>query len=300
MDSSENATKPSLSLWVRIPLFIVAFMIVGGIFQLIGVLAAGVPLKEISKSETFSIGQHVVIGLFELVSLSLIIILFRREIDRQSIMSLGFSFAKRYNDLLAGLAVAVSTIGIGTLILYTLGYISMSSVNFDAKTVLLSFILFICVAINEEVLMRGYILNNLMTGMNKYLALLLSSSIFGLLHLFNDGVTVLAMVNLILAGILLGSSYIFTKNLWFPISLHLFWNFFQGPVLGYSVSGMKVNPIFTLSSTGNELFTGGEFGFEGSIVCTVLLVAATAAVIGYYGKKTAAAKEVQLAYQEIG
>jgi membrane protease YdiL (CAAX protease family) len=150
------------------------------------------------------------------------------------------------------------------------------------------------------VLMRGYILNNLMTGMNKYLALLLSSSIFGLLHLLNDGVTVLAMVNLILAGILLGSSYIFTKNLWFPISLHLFWNFFQGPVLGYSVSGMKVNPIFTLSSTGNELFTGGEFGFEGSIVCTVLLVTATAAVIGYYGKKTAAAKEVQLAYQEIG
>lgn len=296
MDSSENATKPSISLWGRIPLFILAFMIVGGIFQLFGALVAGVSLIEISKSESFSIGQHVVIGLFELVSLSLIIILFRKKVDRQSVISLGFSIARRYTDLLAGLAVAVSTIGIGTLILHTLGYISISSFNFDAKTVLLSFILFICVAINEEVLMRGYILNNLMTGMNKYLALLLSSSIFGLLHIFNPGVTMLAMVNLILTGILLGSSYIFTKNLWFPISLHLFWNFFQGPVLGYSVSGMKVNPIFTLNSKGNEPFTGGVFGFEGSIVCTILLVAATAAVIGYYGKKTAATKEVQLAY----
>jgi hypothetical protein len=140
----------------------------------------------------------------------------------------------------------------------------------------------VIVALNEEILMRGYILNNLMDSMNKYWALLISATIFSVLHGMNPNISFLAIINIMLAGIILGSSYIFTRNLWFPISLHLFWNFFQGPVLGYSVSGMKIDSVFKVTLLGNTTVNGGQFGFEGSIVCTVLLIPAIILTMGYY------------------
>lgn len=72
------------------------------------------------------------------------------------------------------------------------------------------------------------------------------------------------------AGILLGISYIFTKNLWFPIALHFSWNFFQGPIFGFQVSGTNSETLISQTINGNELLTGGQFGLEGSIIATVL------------------------------
>ena len=73
--------------------------------------------------------------------------------------------------------------------------------------------------------------------------------------------------------------------------LHWFWNWLQGPVLGYEVSGMDSGEtLLTLRLTGSDLLTGGSFGFEGSLLCTVLLVVGTLAIVGYYewrGRKEA-------------
>jgi membrane protease YdiL (CAAX protease family) len=88
------------------------------------------------------------------------------------------------------------------------------------------------------------------------------------------------MLNLMLAGMLLGASFIYTRNLWFPISLHLFWNWFQGPVLGYQVSGTSTYPsVLTLRFAENDVLNGGAFGFEGSLICTVLMIVFTFLII---------------------
>lgn len=281
----ETERKASLPLWARVVLFTIAFIISTAMFQLVGMLAVGCSLSDLDSFSNLSPTQFFVVELFGFTGTLLTTLLFRRYMDRKTFKSLGFSIAGRGKDMLAGLAGAILLFGVGTLALYLMGQIRFSGFQFDAASFLVSFVLFVVVAINEETIIRGYILNNLLTRMNKYVALAISASVFGVLHIFNSGMDVLPLVNLILAGILLGSAYIFTRNLWFSISLHLFWNFIQGPVLGYSVSGVKTSSLLKMSSLGDSTLTGGKFGFEGSIVCTILMVMAIAAVFTYFTRR---------------
>jgi membrane protease YdiL (CAAX protease family) len=291
METMETEKKASLPLWARVVLYTITFIISTAMFQLAGMLALGCSLSDLDSFSNLSPAQFFVVELFGFTATLLTTLLFRRYMDNKTFMSLGFSMAGRGKDMLAGLAGAILLFGIGTLILYLMGEISFTGFQFDAASFFVSFALFVVVAINEETIIRGYILNNLLTRMNKYVALAISASVFGVLHIFNSGMDVLPLVNLILAGILLGSVYIFTRNLWFSISLHLFWNFIQGPVLGYSVSGTKTSSLLKMSSLGSTTITGGKFGFEGSIVCTILMVVAIASVFTYFTRRNGKIEE---------
>ncbi len=286
--SKEN--KGSLPVWARIVLIIISYAIFGGIFQFIGMSIADIPLTDVNALKDISINQLLVLQLFTLIASIIIVYLFRKYIDKESIKSIGFSLKNRATDIAAGFIIALAIIGGGSLILYILGYIDFTNIQFDFQLLILSFFLFIIVSINEEVLMRGYILNNLLTSMNKYLALIISAIIFAIFHSFNFNLSLVGIINLFLAGILLGSAYIFTKNLWFPISLHLFWNFFQGSIFGYSVSGQKIESLLTLKTIGNKTINGGEFGFEGSILCTIITIVSILLIMLYYNKITAVNK----------
>ena len=89
-----------------------------------------------------------------------------------------------------------------------------------------------------------------------------------------------------MAGCMIGVHYLYTSNLWFPISLHLFWNWIQGPILGYDVSGMKLTPtLINITLPADNVWNGGMFGFEGSVVCTILMLIFIACVIFYFQKK---------------
>jgi membrane protease YdiL (CAAX protease family) len=280
--NTENETKPALPVWARIVLVIFSFILMTGIFQLLGMLLLHVSIHDRFESQAISLKQNVILTAIGLIPLTLIIYTFRKFIDRKSIMSMGFSLQNRTRDIVTGFLVAITLFIFGSFILVEFNAIGLTYIGFDLSSFLLSLVLFTIVAFNEEILMRGYILNNLMSSTNKYMALLISAVIFSILHGLNANISLLAFVNLMLAGIILGSTYIFTKNLWFPISLHLFWNFFQGPVLGYSVSGMKISSIFKVTLRGSNTVNGGQFGFEGSLVCTVLLIIAISLIIGYY------------------
>ncbi len=207
----------------------------------------------------------------------------RRYIDRASYVSIGLSVSKRAPDMVKGFLCALLLLGVGTLILSFLGFYQITQIHFSPKDLIYYFVIFVLVGFYEEVLVRGYILHNMMQSMNKYLALFLSSLLFSLLHLFNPGFETLSFINLTLAGILLGSAYIFTQNLWFAISLHIFWNFIQGPFLGYQVSGLE-SPSFFQTKIADNWFTGGAFGFESSLLCTALIAISIVLSIGYHNK----------------
>ncbi len=110
--------------------------------------------------------------------------------------------------------------------------------------------------------------------MNKYFALIVSSVLFSAMHLSNANMSLIPFINIVLAGLLLGIYYIHKQNLWFPIGMHLTWNYFQGPVLGFEVSGTKTYTLITQNIEGNALITGGEFGFEGSLLATFIMIIA--------------------------
>lgn len=200
---------------------------------------------------------------------------------------LGMSLKGRGKDLLAGLGVAVLlyAVGFGTSLL--MGTVEIASVQWVPRDLLGTLLFFLLVAVTEEVMLRGFVLGRMLSaGMNRFVALFLSSVLFSAMHLFNPNFALLPFVNILLAGCLLGASFLYTRNLCFPVVLHWFWNWLQGPVLGYEVSGMNSGEtLLTLRLTGSDLLTGGSFGFEGSLLCTVLLVVSTLAIIGYYERR---------------
>lgn len=200
---------------------------------------------------------------------------------------LGMSLRGREKDLLAGLGVAVLlyAVGFGTSLL--MGTVEIASVQWVPRDLLGTLLFFLLVAVTEEVMLRGFVLGRMLSaGMNRFVALFLSSALFSAMHLFNPNFALLPFVNILLAGCLLGASFLYTRNLCFPVVLHWFWNWLQGPVLGYEVSGMDSGEtLLTLRLTGSDLLTGGSFGFEGSLLCTVLLVVSTLAIIGYYERR---------------
>lgn len=200
---------------------------------------------------------------------------------------LGMSLRGREKDLLAGLGVAVLlyAVGFGTSLL--MGTVEIASVQWVPRDLLGTLLFFLLVAVTEEVMLRGFVLGRMLSaGMNRFVALFLSSALFSAMHLFNPNFALLPFVNILLAGCLLGASFLYTRNLCFPVVLHWFWNWLQGPVLGYEVSGMDSGEtLLTLRLTGSDLLTGGSFGFEGSLLCTVLLVVGTLAIVAYYERR---------------
>ena len=203
-----------------------------------------------------------------------------------SLAGLGRSLAIRKKDLLSGISLAIVLYAVGFGVSLLSGAIEISGVVFNPSSLLISFVFFLLVAITEEFALRGFVLERMLQGgVNKFWALFLSATLFSLVHIANPNFDFLSFINILLAGILLGSSYIYTRNLCFPIALHWFWNWIQGPVLGYEVSGNKFcDGLLTLYLPETNLINGGAFGFEGSILCTVLMVAGTAVILKMFRK----------------
>ncbi len=203
-----------------------------------------------------------------------------------SLAGLGRSLAIRKKDLLSGISLAIVLYAVGFGVSLLAGAIEIAGVVFNPSSLLISFVFFLLVAITEEFALRGFVLERMLQGgVNKFWALFLSATLFSLVHIANPNFDFLSFINILLAGILLGSSYIYTRNLCFPIALHWFWNWIQGPVLGYEVSGNKFcDGLLTLHLPEANLINGGAFGFEGSILCTVLMVAGTAVILKMFRK----------------
>ena len=233
-----------------------------------------------------------------ITSAFLTIAIFRKFIDKKDFKSMGFDFRNRLFDLLLGLAVGTILISIGFIVLVIFGYLEVISFNFDANWLIGYIVLMALVALHEEVLLRGYLLNSFMNVSNKYVSLVISSLIFAALHLLNPNISIIPIVNLFLAGIFLGISYIHSKNLWFPMSLHFSWNFIQGPILGFQVSGQEVHPLISHQISGNTLITGGEFGFEGSLIATILILTSIVALDWFFKRNEELKKKITIGFSE--
>ena len=218
------------------------------------------------------------------LALLLTLAIIGRFVDKRPFSDYGFRMGKQWFwDFAFGLFLgALLMIGIFSTE-YALGWVQIAgflhspdSISF-IPAIFIALILFIGGAFLEEIMTRGYLLHNLAEGLNfKFwrpaialiLAWMISSSLFGLMHLGNPNATAVSTANLMLAGLFLGLGYILTNNLALPIGLHLAWNFFQGNVFGFPVSGTSFNSVtfIAIDQRGPELWTGGAFGPEAGII----------------------------------
>lgn len=276
--------------WLRVFLFFTGFYL----FQLIGGFAVGMIMILINGAtdtkETLAKlsagGDTVTIAIMVLLTFVmalLLVFIFRKFIDRKTVYSLGWSFSIK--NALVGFFAGIASVGLGTLTLVGMKNLQFTGWLVNAEDLFISLGIMILVAIAEELMFRGYILNNLMQSTGRYAALFISAILFAAAHLANPNFNWLSFTNIFLAGLFLGINYIYTQNLWYAVMLHFAWNFFQGPILGYEVSGLNFQNVLQQELTGNELITGGAFGFEGSAVASVMMILFTVLISVAYRKK---------------
>lgn len=267
--------------WIRVLLLIFPYVIIVGIFQIIGYIIGGISFEQELQLTTT---QSFIISIATLLGTLTILFLFMRFVEKREFKELGLKIKDRGFDFLAGIIIGLIVMATGFFLLIVLNEIDVQNFNLDLEEVLLSIGVFTAVSISEELLCRGYIQRNLMYSFNNYIALIISSLLFALAHSFNPNLSWIALAGLFGAGILLGLSYIYTKNLWFPISLHFSWNLFQA-YFGFNVSGQEFYSIVEFNIAEENILNGGKFGFEASIFSLILQIALILLIFRYYQKR---------------
>ncbi|QZY53981.1 CPBP family intramembrane glutamic endopeptidase [Crassaminicella profunda] len=255
----------------------VAFLIGGEIIGGIAMAITGIFIFGTSNvSPLMGMMAQLIFGF---LFVSLLIFAWVKLAEKRKISSMGFykeNFIKKYT---IGFMVGV---GLFTLVVSLLAITGHIQVDQNSTTptglAVLSSILIILPgwmiqSATEEILARGWMMNVLGARYNPFLGLGVSAIFFGVMHIFNPNVSFIAILNIILVGILLGLYVMKTKELWGVCGLHAAWNWVQGNIFGFEVSGTKtgIGSIMKLKLVGSEWFTGGAFGPEAGFAATIVL-----------------------------
>ncbi|NOY98670.1 MAG: CPBP family intramembrane metalloprotease [Chloroflexi bacterium] len=235
------------------------------------------------------IGGMLYSQVIEVVAITLSVYLARRFLDKRSFVSLGLKPDRQaLRDLLAGIAITFVMMGSIYLAEWSLGWLAFDGFAWETESVpsvtlnlLAMFGIFVLVGWNEELLSRGYHLQTLASGLNLTWGVILSAAVFGLLHLGNPNATWISAAGIFLAGVFLAYGYIRTRQLWLSIGLHIGWNFFEGVVFGFPVSGMDFFRLTRITVRGPALWTGGAFGPEAGLVVVPALALGMVLIYGY-------------------
>lgn len=266
--------------WIK---SLLAFFFLLFIPQTLGVVILLIAGYDLSKMSSGKIDLNTMIILeYSMIFFMVILLwLFMKFIDKQPFIQIGLQTKGRLKEFNYGIFLGFIIMGAAFLFLFSINEIVFVDFSFNLNKVLLSIVLFTGVSVFEEVVFRGYMLKNLLESFNPYLALFISSIFFSLIHGSNPNVTTLGLCNIFLAGFFLGASYVFTKNLWFPIALHFSWNFFQS-MFGFKVSGLDSYSIIEFTIPENNMLNGGEFGFESSYLSIIILILGIFIIWNYF------------------
>jgi len=232
-------------------------------------------LKNTSIEELFNKPLINLYGMFAQCLSVVLTVLFCLKLENKSWKSVGIiRINNQWKNLFMGLLLGASSILCITLILVATNQISLSLVKINSNLLMNTGIYllgFIFVAINEELFFRGYVVSTLLQTRSYPVAYIASSIFFGLVHTSNPNIHIFGIINIVFIGLLFAYMFIQTKSLWMPMGYHLTWNFFQGNIIGYNVSGTNGSGFFHIKSEDN-FWTGGSFGVEASIWTTVIII----------------------------
>ena len=302
-----NADEKRLSAFVRILLQLILMLFLMIIPQFfLGIILEILGFSTIQGSLLVSI----IISIFTVLAMVGSVMLAGFAFDRRKFSDFGFVMNKNWwRDFVFGLALGAVLMAIIFGIEYALGFVeirdqfAISNPKYPFVVLILAQVLsFTFVGIQEEVFSRGYHLKNLSEGFNNskkispkmaiFLSTFISSAVFGLLHITNPNASLISSFNIFIAGFMLAAGFLLTKQLAIPIGLHISWNFFQGNVFGFPVSGTNSNStsFLAIEQSGPEWFTGGAFGPEAGVIGLVMMFVGLAAIWVYCAKVCGKAK----------
>lgn len=251
-----------------------------------GVLDTAKLQKEIETIQNGQLFSMITMAMQEIIFILTPVIIWKFFIKRP-LSNMGLtSLKKGTKELLIGLLFGIVSISIVFILLISTGNAKVESWTPQFNVSQLIFIPgFIAVGFAEEIFTRGYIMSALRQTRNVPVVVLVSSAIFALMHAGNSGVSILAYVNLALVGILFAFMYLKSGNLWMCIGYHITWNYFQGYIYGFKVSGTDSSGIITTATKSDNFWNGGAFGPEGGLFVTIIIILGIFFVFNYYGNK---------------
>lgn len=266
--------------------FLAAILVISLIitFALVGVM---VEFRNQINADIFSVilgslqsnyTLFLVLGILQDAAIIFGTVIAWKSLDKKPLRDLGLtSVFKGFRHLAAGLFLGMIAIATVFASLLLTGNITFTS-RLDNPNLFpdlgYSLVMFIFVGLGEEILTRGYMMTVLKQTGQRWLVVLLPSIIFALMHGLNPNVSILGLTNTFLVGLLFSYMVVKTGNIWMPIGFHITWNYFQGNIFGFSVSGMDVQKHALLSSnyTAENILNGGAYGPEGGIATTAVLL----------------------------
>ncbi|MDR9418265.1 CPBP family intramembrane glutamic endopeptidase [Gracilimonas sp.] len=274
-----NAEENRMRALFRVLLFIILFF-----------LASGLPLLIPIEPISYLLQSVLSFGVFYLMI---------RFTDKRpwqfSGLQLNSTWAK---ECIAGIAIAAFVMGLIFLGVWGTGGLEITGFGWERNTerswlipLLIFLVQMMSVGFYEEVMARGYLIPNITEGFTfdnfsarkaTVFAILISSSFFGILHAGNPNATLTAVSNIILAGVMLAIPFVVTGRLALSIGLHFSWNFFQGGVFGFRVSGMEIrSSIIQVQQGGPDWWTGGAFGPEAGVIGILGILLIIIMSVGY-------------------
>ena len=264
IDNIQEKNKFKLLL---IPILVVIFIIIINQFLILPLM----PIFNDSLEEIFSFsGTSNLVDEAFCLFLSIFLM---TKISKLKIEQLGFTKDNIVFSYLKGALFGTLQIFTVFFIIFGLKAIDVYYVgNISILLLIKVFIIFIFQALLEEILFRGYLMPFFSKVIGIKFTIILLSFLFTCIHLFNPNLDIIGLANVFLAGVTFSLIYYYTGNLWLVGAMHTLWNFILGFIVGSQVSGIiTFNSIFfSIPVENKDLISGGKFGFEASIIETIL------------------------------
>lgn len=264
IDNIQEKNKFKLLL---IPILVVIFIIVLNQFLILPLM----PIFNDSLEEIFSFsGTSNLVDEAFCLFLSIFLM---TKISKLKIEQLGFTKDNIVFSYLKGALFGTLQIFTVFFIIFGLKAIDVYYVgNISILLLIKVFIIFIFQALLEEILFRGYLMPFFSKVIGIKFTIILLSFLFTCIHLFNPNLDIIGLANVFLAGVTFSSIYYYTGNLWLVGAMHTLWNFILGFIVGSQISGIITynSVFFSIPVENKDLISGGVFGFEASIVTTIV------------------------------
>lgn len=214
----------------------------------------------------------------------ILIYLYVTKLEKRSLRSIGFAKENAISSVLKGLLIGLLLILAIVIIGVLFGQFKYNGIDFSTCLILIIYFIGYGVqSFGEEIYCRGWALTYFAKRHGIIFAILASNIVFILPHLGNDGFNIMSIVNIFLIGTLFAMIFLKYDNIWICGGIHTAWNFLLGPIFGLNVSGSATQSLLKFTTASPNIFNGGTFGPEASLIVSFVVIVAIAIVL--YGFK---------------
>lgn len=257
---------------IFIGLFFLLYIVFLGLFEYIFMI-----IIPISNTDFSSLGGFIIVPV--------IIYFYVTKIEKRSWRSVGFSKGNAFSSTLKGLVIGFLMFSAVVAIGMLLGQFKFNGYDSSSLVYLIPcFILFAIQCFGEEIYTRGWTMTYFYRRHSIFSAMLISGIVFVIPHLLNPGIDLLSVANIFIVAMLFSVLFLRFDNIWICGGLHTAWNFSQGIIFGFNVSGIQTPTFLNFSQVSQNLIGGGFFGPESSLITTFVFVIALILAI-FYPKK---------------